>query len=58
MSDTVSALALAQRFRHNARTTNLPQFAILMLRAAEELEASVRQQAATPASHPPQRRTG
>jgi len=32
-------LELAQRLRHSAETTNMPEYADLMRRAAEELEA-------------------
>jgi hypothetical protein len=49
MPDTVSMLAMAQRFRRNAQAASLPGCANLMVVAAEVLEAAIRNQVATPA---------
>jgi hypothetical protein len=58
MPKTVSTLDLAQRLRRDAQETTEPQFAHLMLRAAEELEEYVHHQATTVASDPRRRQTG
>jgi hypothetical protein len=47
MPDTVSMLALAQRFRHNAQAASFPGYANLMLGAAEDLEAAIRNRVPT-----------
>ncbi len=44
MSRTADTLALAQRLRRDAQETDMPQFAQLFLRTAEELEEFVRRQ--------------
>jgi hypothetical protein len=57
MSDPArTSLDLALRFRQDAEATCLPQYAELMLRAAEELEAHARLGESAP--HQPKRRAG
>jgi hypothetical protein len=58
MSDPIEAMALAQRFRQDARQTDLPEFARKMLLAAEELEALARNELAILTSHSPLRLAG
>ena len=50
MANITETLALAQRLRRDAQETNLPSFAQLFLRTAEELEAFVRRQQSVDAS--------
>jgi hypothetical protein len=57
MCDPARTLALAQRFRHNAQETRLPEFARLMLRTAEDLELLARSQDVTFTAQLPQRKT-
>lgn len=49
MADTTETLALAKRLRHDAQETDMPQFARLFLRTAEELEEFARRQQAADA---------
>ena len=58
MPKTVRTLDLAQRLRQGAQETAQPQFAHLMLHAAEELEEYVHNQVTAAASHTRQRQTG
>ena len=58
MSDPVEAIALAQRFRLDAKQTDLPEFARKMLLAAEELEALANEEIALLTLHAPQRQAG
>ena len=58
MSNPIEAMALAQRFRHGAQQTDLPEFARKMLLAAEELEALARNELAILTSHSPQHQAG
>jgi hypothetical protein len=58
MSDPIEAMALAQRFRHGALHTDLPEFARKMVLAAEELEALARAELAILTSHSFQRQAG
>ncbi len=51
MADTTTdTLALAQRLRRDAQETDMPQFARLFLRTAEELEEFARRQQSVDAS--------
>jgi hypothetical protein len=42
LPDTAGMVALAQRFRRDARAASFPGYASLMLVAAEELETAIR----------------
>ena len=56
MPDPIDSLELAQRLRRDADATDMPEYAALMRRAAEDLEDFAR--LATPAMHLRDRQAG
>ena len=46
MCDAATSLALAKKFRDNAKYASPPAFAKMLLRAAEDLEALIQKEAA------------